>query len=93
MHGQTSQSSGSCSCLNDVIHDINVERDRGHRNPGTRKGRHGFRMLGSICSEYSNRTVLVAALTASADTESAKVLEIGNWCVLMLNSLVGRNVT
>lgn len=33
MHFQTSQSSGSCSCLNDVIHDINVERDREHGNP------------------------------------------------------------
>jgi hypothetical protein len=40
-------------------------------------------MLGSICSEYSNRTALVAALTASADTESAK--GIGDWKLACLN--------
>ena len=60
----------------------------------TGKGRQGYiECLGSIWGDYGNtETTIVAALTTSVVTESAKILEIGNG-VLMLHSLVGESVT
>ena len=49
--------------------------------------------MGFIWGDYSNtETTIVAALTTSVVTESAKIMEIVNG-VLMLHSLVGESVT
>ena len=62
-------------------------------NTWLEKESKGIECLGSIWGDYSNtETTIVASLTTSVVTESAKILEIGNG-VLMLHSLVGESVT